>query len=127
MFPTPIEKASPITQYLYKIALPVALLIWLVPLLGVMMTAVRGAGDITAGNLWGTPSEWMLITNLTDVFTNTPMLHFIINSFKITIPTMIGAVALSCMAGFALSAYRFRGNLLLFFTFVAGNFFSHQC
>ena len=126
MFPTPIEKRGPAPRLLYKISLPVALLIWLVPLLGVMMTAVRGPGDITAGNLWGAPSEWMLITNLTDVFTNTPMVNFILNSFKITIPTMLGAVALSCMAGFALAAYQFKGNLLLFFTFVAGNFIPFQ-
>ena len=53
-------------------------------------------------------------------------LHFIINSFKITVPTMIGAVALSCMTGFALAAYQFKGNLLLFFIFVAGNFIPFQ-
>ena len=126
MFPTPIEKTGFWSRNLYKVSLPIALVIWLIPLLGVMMTAVRGPGDITAGNLWGVPSEWQLIGNLTDVFTNTPMTMFILNSFKITIPTMIGAVALSCMAGFALAAYRFRGNLLLFFTFVAGNFIPFQ-
>ena len=126
MFPTPIEKTGFWSRNLYKVSLPIALVIWLIPLLGVMMTAVRGPGDITAGNLWGVPSEWQLIGNLTDVFTNTPMTMFILNSFKITIPTMIGAVALSCMAGFALAAYRFKGNLLLFFTFVAGNFIPFQ-
>ena len=54
------------------------------------------------------------------------MFDFIINSFKITVPTMIGAVALSCMTGFALAAYQFKGNLLLFFIFVAGNFIPFQ-
>ena len=126
MFPTPIEKASPFSRISYKIAVPIALIIWLVPLLGVMMTAMRGAGDITSGNLWGMPSEILFAENMTDVFTNTPMLQFIINSFKITIPTMLGAVALSCMTGFALASYNFKGNLLLFFTFVAGNFIPFQ-
>lgn len=126
MFPTPIEKASPVKRNFYKIALPIALLIWLVPLLGVMMTALRGPGDITAGNLWGLPTEWQFTGNMIDVFTNTPMLQFILNSFRITIPTMLGAVALSCMTGFALAAYKFRGNLLLFFIFVAGNFIPFQ-
>ena len=126
MFPTPIENARPVNQMLYKIALPASLLIWLVPLLGVVMTAVRGAADITSGNLWGVPDEWQAIQNLTDVFTNTPMFMFIINSFKITIPTVIGAVALSCMTGFALAIYRFKGNLLIFFLFVAGNFIPFQ-
>lgn len=126
MFPTPIEKISPFARISYKIAVPIALFIWLVPLIGVMMTALRGSGDITAGNLWGMPSEFLLFENMSDVFTNTPMLQFIINSFKITIPTMLGAVALSCMTGFALASYKFKGNLLLFFTFVAGNFIPFQ-
>ena len=126
MFPTPIQKSGPLGRNLYRIGLPIALLVWLVPLLGVMMTAIRGPGDITAGNLWGIPSEWSLFANLGDVFGNTPMLQFIINSFKITIPTMIGAVAMSCMTGFALAAYRFKGNLALFFMFVAGNFIPFQ-
>ena len=126
MFPTPIEKTSGFMQSAYRIALPLSLLIWLVPLLGVMLTAMRGPGDITAGNLWGLPSQWMFFTNLRDVFGNTPMFDFIINSFKITLPTMFGAVALSCMTGFALAAYQFRGNLLLFFIFVAGNFIPFQ-
>lgn len=126
MFPTPIEKTSGFVRSAYRVALPLSLFIWLVPLLGVMLTAMRGPGDITAGNLWGVPSQWMLFTNLSDVFSNTPMLHFILNSFKITVPTMLGAVAISCMTGFALAAYKFRGNLLLFFIFVAGNFIPFQ-
>lgn len=126
MFPTPIAKTSQTTRISYKILVPISLLIWLIPLLGVMMTALRGPGDITAGNLWGMPTDFRLIENLADVFSNTPMLNFIINSFKITVPTMIGAVAISCMTGFALAAYRFKGNLLLFFTFVAGNFIPFQ-
>jgi len=126
MFPTPIEKTSQSTRFSYKIAVPISLVIWLIPLLGVMMTALRGPGDITAGNLWGLPTDFRLLENLADVFTNTPMLKFILNSFKITIPTMLGAVAISCMTGFALAAYRFKGNLFLFFTFVAGNFIPFQ-
>ena len=114
MFPTPIEKTSGFVRSAYRVALPLSLFIWLVPLLGVMLTAMRGPGDITAGNLWGVPSQWMLFTNLSDVFSNTPMLHFILNSFKITVPTMLETVAISCMTGFALAAYKFRGNLLLF-------------
>jgi multiple sugar transport system permease protein len=91
-----------------------------------MLTALRGAGDITMGNLWGLPSEWLFFGNLTAVFTNTPMALFLLNSLKITVPTMLGAVALSCMTGFALAAYKFKGNLLLFFLFVAGNFVPFQ-
>ena len=126
MFPTPIQKRPLLNQISYKILVPISLAIWLVPLVGIMMTSIRGLGDITAGNLWGTPSEFLFFSNMADVFQNTPMLAYILNSFKITIPTMIGAVALSCMTGFALAAYKFKANSYIFFTFIAGNFVPFQ-
>ena len=126
MFPTPIEKSRPATQWIYKIALPISLVIWLIPLLAVMLTSVRSLGDIAAGNYWGWPSEFNMVENYFAVFENSPIGYYILNSFKVTIPTVIGAVALSCMTGFALGVYKFKGNLLLFSMFVAGNFVPFQ-
>ena len=45
---------------------------------------------------------------------------------RITVPTVIIAVALSCLTGYALSMYRFRWAVPLFFVFVAGNFVPFQ-
>jgi multiple sugar transport system permease protein len=104
----------------------VALVLWLLPLLAVALTSVRSAGDITAGNYWGWPTDFHLWENYTAIFENTPIGKYIWNSFRVTIPTVIGAVALSCMTGFALAVYRFRANLLVFFMFVAGNFVPFQ-
>ncbi len=125
MFPRPIDRASPAVQIAYKIALPVALVIWLLPLLGVAITSVRPASDLAQGNYFGAPST-IAWRNYVDIFLNTPMASYIRNSFIVTIPTVIGAVALSCLAGFALAVYRFKANLLLFFMFVAGNFVPFQ-
>jgi multiple sugar transport system permease protein len=126
MFPRPIERTSAATQTIYKIALPVALVVWLLPLIAVALTSVRSAGDITAGNYWGWPSSFNLLENYTAIFKQTPIGQYILNSFKVTIPTVIGAVAISCMTGFALAVYRFKGNLLIFFMFIAGNFVPFQ-
>lgn len=126
MFPTPIQKRSAVAQTVYKVALPVALIIWLLPLIAVALTSVRSAGDITAGNYWGWPSSFNLLENYTAIFQQTPIGQYILNSFKVTIPTVIGAVAISCMSGFALAVYKFKGNLLLFFMFIAGNFVPFQ-
>jgi multiple sugar transport system permease protein len=125
MFPRPIEQTSPATQVMYKLALPLALLLWLFPLLGVAITSVRPAADLAQGNYFGLPS-YLAFENYADVFRNTPMGRYILNSFIVTIPTVIGAVALSLMTGFALAIYRFNGNLLVFFMFVAGNFVPFQ-
>jgi len=126
MFPAPIERAAPPLRALYKAALPVSLLVWLAPIIAVALTSIRGQGDLTAGNYWGLPSEWQIAENYAAVFTNTPILHYIWNSFLVTIPTVIGAVALSCLAGFALGIYRFKLNLVVFFVFVGGNFVPFQ-
>ena len=64
MFPTPIHQRPVVNQYIYKIFLPISLIIWLIPIFGILMTSIRGLGDITAGNMWGTPSEFLLFSNL---------------------------------------------------------------
>jgi len=126
MFPTPLHQTRPATQWLFRIGLPLALLVWLLPIIAVLMTSVRGAADLSNGNYWGLPSDWRILENYTAVFRSTPLAGFILNSFLVTIPTVIGALALACMAGFALGVYRFRLNLLVFFLFVGGNFVPFQ-
>ncbi len=126
MFPKPIEKTSVITQNLYRIALPFALIVWLLPLLAVALTSLRSAGDLAAGNYWGWPTSINFVENYTAVFTNSPIAKYILNSFKVTIPTVVGVIILSSMTGFALGIYKFRSNLPIFFLFVAGNFVPFQ-
>ncbi|MBO6759341.1 MAG: carbohydrate ABC transporter permease, partial [Roseibium sp.] len=104
MFPRPIEKATPVAQFAYKAALPVALFVWLLPLLAIFLTSIRPAIDINTGNMFGIPSDTLIIT----------------------IPTVILSVSLACLTGYALAVYRFRWALPLFFVFVAGNFVPFQ-
>jgi multiple sugar transport system permease protein len=125
MFPRPIQSMSPASQVAYKIALPVMLVLWLLPLLGVAMTSIRPSGDLAAGNYFGIPSR-LAFDNYLTVFRNTDLERYLLNSFKVTIPTVIGAVGLSCLTGFALAIYKFKSNLILFFIFVAGNFVPFQ-
>ncbi|MBC2836258.1 carbohydrate ABC transporter permease [Paragemmobacter straminiformis] len=125
MFPRPIQQSAPAVRWLYSIALPVALLLWLFPLLGVALTSLRPASDLAQGNYFGMPSgiAW---ENYVYIFTETPIGQYMVNSLWVTIPTVIGAVSLSLMTGFALAVYGFRGNILVFFMFVAGNFVPFQ-
>lgn len=122
MYPMPIEQWTPRRRLLYKLSLPLALLVWLLPMLAVMVTSVRSSEELVQGNYWGWPRDLSLLANYREALTSSPMLHYFWNSCLITIPSVIGAIALASMAGFALSTYRFRGNTLLFATFVACNF-----
>jgi multiple sugar transport system permease protein len=126
MFPTPIHKAPRWVQVTYKVMLPVALFIWLLPLIGIAVTSIRPSTDLAAGNYFGWPSSFAFWENYSAVFKNSNIGWYILNSFWVTIPTVIGAVGLSCLTGFALAVYKFRLNLLIFFMFVAGNFVPFQ-
>ncbi len=126
MFPTPIEKRSPFARGGYRIALAIALIVWLLPLGAIFMTSIRSLEDINLGNLWGWPSKVLLVENYQAVFTTTPMGLFLFNSLMITLPAVAGAIALAAMAGYALAKFRFRGNVLLFALFIAGNFIPFQ-
>ncbi|MBT4897243.1 carbohydrate ABC transporter permease [uncultured Planktomarina sp.] len=125
MFPKPIEKSSRTWQLGYQALLPTVMLLWLAPLLAVALFSIRPDSDFLVGNYWGWPSSFEMTKNYGMVF-GSAMPRYIMNSFLITIPTVIGAVALSCMTGFALGVYKFRGNLLIFFMFIAGNFVPFQ-
>jgi multiple sugar transport system permease protein len=126
MFPKPISKADPWVRTTYTLLLPLALLVWLLPLIGIAVTSIRPSSDLASGNYFGWPSGFALWENYSAVFENSNIGWYILNSFKVTIPTVIGAVALSCLTGFALAVYGFRLNLLVFFMFVAGNFVPFQ-
>lgn len=126
MFPVPIEKTRPFTQISYKIALPISVILWLLPLAAIMLTSVRSMGDINAGNYWGLPSEWNIVENYTAVFQNTAMGQYLFNSIIITVPVAFFSVLLATLAGFALAKFKFKGNLAVLAMFIGGNFVPFQ-
>ncbi|KPP88083.1 MAG: ABC-type galactose uptake system permease component [Rhodobacteraceae bacterium HLUCCA08] len=126
MFPKPIQTRSRTAQLTYRGLVPLALILWLLPLIAVAIFSIKPDMDFTTGNYWGWPSSFEGGTNYGKVFFESDMPRYLLNSVLITVPTVIGAVALSAMTGFALGIYRFRGNLWIFFMFVAGNFVPFQ-
>ncbi|MEM1373391.1 MAG: carbohydrate ABC transporter permease [Pseudomonadota bacterium] len=125
MFPRPIAAASP-KGIGYQAFLPVALLIWLIPLIAIFLTSIRPGADINSGNVFGVPSDFVLLENYMAVFTQSEAATYLWNSVKITVPSVIISVTLACLAGYALAIYKFRVALPLFFLFVAGNFIPFQ-
>jgi len=126
MVPAPIEKQPRSVRVAYQAFLPVALLLWLLPLVAVAIFSIKPESDFTNANYWGWPSSFEGIANYSRVFLSSDMPRYLLNSVFITVPTVIGAVALSSMTGFALGIYKFRANLWIFFMFVAGNFVPFQ-
>ena len=126
MFPTPFAKLGPRARTMYRLAVPASLLVWLLPLFAIALTSTRSLDDLSRGNYWGWPTHLRIVQNYTAVFTSSPMGRYLINSVVITLPAVAGTLAVSMLAGYALARYRFRGNLALFATFIAGNFVPFQ-
>ena len=55
MFPRPIEQTPRAWQISYQSLLPLALLMWLAPLIAVAIFSVKPDVDFTQGNYWGSP------------------------------------------------------------------------
>ncbi len=106
--------------------MPVALIIWLLPLIAIFLTSIRPASDINSGNVFGWPTDFLMLENYSAVFIQSKAGLFLWNSVRITVPTVIISVSLACLAGYALAIYRFKAAIPLFFVFVAGNFVPFQ-
>lgn len=131
MFPAPIERSSTTWRLGYQVMVPVALFVWLLPLLAIFVTSIRPESDITTGNVFGWPSDFLLVENYLQVFRETKAFSYLVNSFLVTIPTVICSVSLACLAGYALAVYRVplggrNVAIPLFMLFVAGNFVPFQ-
>ena len=85
MFPTPIEKTSRSWQLTYQALLPVALIVWLLPLIAVATFSIKPATDFASGNYWGLPSSFEFFTNYGKVFFESDMPRYMLNSVLITV------------------------------------------
>jgi multiple sugar transport system permease protein len=121
MFPAPIARQSGRMQAAYLAAVLVTLAVWMLPLVAVALTSLRSLEDLQRGNLWGWPRDLRPLANYATVLTMSRMPQFVVNSFLVTIPAVLGTLMLSSMAGFALAKHDFRGSLPLLMLFVGGN------
>ncbi|MFP4022033.1 MAG: carbohydrate ABC transporter permease [Halanaerobium sp.] len=101
------------------IALTLFVLVWLLPVFGAFMTAFRTMGDLSNNGFWSLPEQFT-ISNFAEAWTDGNLNTYLKNSFIITIPALLGTLALSSLVGFALAKYDFKGNMALYLMFVGG-------
>ena len=94
-------------------------LIWLLPVFGGILTAFRSMDDLTTNGFWSLPDN-LSGTYFFEAWTTGMLGRYLYNSFIITIPALAGTLFLSSLCGYALASYRFKGNFLIYVTFVGG-------
>jgi multiple sugar transport system permease protein len=118
MFP---NELAPRARPFYLLALTGLLLVWLVPVLAIGVLSTRSASDIAAANYWDWPTLSRIYENYASIFVTAPFSGFLANSLVITATAVVGTLAVSMLAGYAIATLPFRGARLLLAIFVAGN------
>jgi len=110
---------------LLVVFLTIFTLLWLLPVIASFITSFRTMDDISTNGFWSLPSE-LVWRNFTQAWTDARVSKYLINSFIITLPSLLAMLFLSSLAAFALARYRFKGNLWIYFMFVAGTMLPFQ-
>ena len=94
-------------------------LLWVVPVITAILTSFRTNDDILKRGFFALPTGINFQAYI-DAWNRGGLSHYLPNSFIITLPALVATLFLSSLAGYALSRFKFPGNRIIFFMFVAG-------
>ena len=100
-------------------------ILYSLPLLGVLLTSLKTTEEIARQGLWNLPDvlNW---SNFSNAWLQGNGRVFMVNSFLVTIPATIGSITLGVLAGYTFAKLPFPGSNLLFMLIIAGMFFPPQ-
>ncbi|MDR2975112.1 MAG: carbohydrate ABC transporter permease [Propionibacteriaceae bacterium] len=103
----------------YHVAMAVAVLIWLLPMLWMVCLALSNNQELTkhTQQLW--PVGFTL-DNILGVFSVGQTARWFLNSVVVTSITTVGTVLLCAMAGYAFARIHFRGRTIVYASVLAG-------
>ena len=101
------------------------LVVYAAPIIGIVLTSLQTDAEISARGVWHIP-ENATLDNFAEIWRDTPMQRYLINSFLVTIPATVISVAGGVLLGYVFSQFRFPFAELLFLVVIAGMFFPPQ-
>jgi multiple sugar transport system permease protein len=99
--------------------------LWLLPILLVVVTAVRSFDDIAANGVGSFPRSFTF-GGFGQAWTDGGEMQAMINSFVVTVPTVVITLALASMAAFALSRFAIPGRRTALLLMLGGNLLPPQ-
>ncbi len=97
-----------------NVTLVLACLLMALPLLWMLLTALKTEQDIFSRPLFWLPPHPMLAANIARVFQRIPFGRFFGNSLIVATSVTLSDLLFSTMAGYALAKYRFPGRKMVF-------------
>jgi multiple sugar transport system permease protein len=93
--------------------------VWLIPIVGSVLTSFRGFDDFNARGFWSIPEAFTL-DNYIRAWGKMGIDKYLLNSFIVTIPSLFGCIMLASMCAYALVRFQFKLAKPLYYMFVAG-------
>jgi raffinose/stachyose/melibiose transport system permease protein len=116
--PWPLRARRIVTRLLQYLILTAVAVLALAPLVLMWSSAFKTQLEIALNPL-AFPTH-LNLDNLIEAWTNGHYSTYSLNSVIVTIPTVIGVVALSCLAGYGFAKLKFAGSRLFFYLFLLG-------
>ena len=112
-------------KILIYVFMTLLVILYSLPLLGVLLTSLKTTEEIARQGLWNLPDvlNW---SNFSNAWLQGNGRVFMVNSFLVTIPATIGSITLGVLAGYTFAKLPFPGSNLLFMLIIAGMFFPPQ-
>lgn len=94
--------------------------LWLFPIAIAIFTAFKSMDEIM-GNpyMWKIPRRWVF-SNFVRAWNNAGMGRYVMNTFIITVPSLLGTLFVSSLGAFALAFYKFKLNRTVLIIFISG-------
>ncbi len=105
---------------LFYVVATLLVMTWLLPLVIGVFTSLKSMDELMADPVMWRPPKVLHWENFVDTWNKAGMGRYIINTFIVTVPSVVGALLVSSLAAFALAFYRFKGSRFILITFVAG-------
>lgn len=121
----PKKQSISLSRIILYAVLIIFTLTYLLPFFSALVTSVRTQEDISVNGFWSIPQVFTL-DNFPRAWTQGRVNNYLLNSFIITIPALIGTIFLSSLSAFALARYKFVGNRPIYFMYVAGTLLPFQ-
>jgi multiple sugar transport system permease protein len=121
--PKPPSKAG--RTWLYHGILVPFTLLWVMPMVFVLVIAVRSFDDVAANGLSSLPHSFTL-GNFSTAGTDGNLYRSLVNSAIVTIPAVVLSLLLASMAAYALSRYAVPGGRTILLLMLAGNLLPPQ-
>ncbi len=113
------KKREKIQRFILFLVLLSFVIVWALPFLGAIMTSLRSLDDLIANGFWSLPDK-ITLENYKVAWTRGNLNRYLLNSFIITIPSILGTLSLSSLVGYTLAQYNFKGNMMIYLLYLSG-------